>query len=103
VVDLKQPVKADTVILSPCCVNDESRGSFDRIREVEVRINKDKQPIVATMPEDEFRSILVPLGKLASIARLEVRVTKRDRAGANSGATGFSEVGLEIRAKETVK
>ena len=100
-VELKQPLKADTVILAPCCMKDESRGIFDRIREVEVRVNKDKQPIVATLPEDEFQSILVPLGKLTSVKQLEVRVTKRDRVGANSGSTGFSEVGLELRSKET--
>ena len=99
-VELKQPLKADTVILAPCCMKDESRGIFDRIREVEVRVNKDKQPIVATLPEDEFQSILVPLGKLTSVKQLEVRVTKRDRVGANSGSTGFSEVGLELRSRK---
>lgn len=98
-VELASAVRADTVTLGPCCTKDESRGIFDRIREAEVRVNKERVPVVVTFATDEMAPAIAALPKPVLVKSIEVRVTRRDRGGGVPGSTGFGEIGLELRSR----
>lgn len=91
---LSKAVKARSLVLGPAQNNAFLRGEFARITRLSVRINKEKEPIVIELSQDELEPIVHTFAKETPISRLEIRILAREngRAGARAG---FSEIHLE--------
>jgi hypothetical protein len=91
---LSKAVKARSLVLGPAQNNAFLRGEFARITRLSVRINKEKDPIVIELSQDELEPIVHTFAKETPVSRLEIRILAREngRAGARAG---FSEIHLE--------
>ncbi|MCY2958555.1 MAG: hypothetical protein NTY35_00155 [Planctomycetota bacterium] len=97
VMELGKGVKADTLVLGQGGAARDLAGRYDRIQSVEVRLNREKEPLTFSLSEDELSPSVLPLGKLAPISRVEIRVTKRVAGKDWKGRVALSEVALEKR------
>lgn len=93
--ELTKPVRADRIVLAQGAAARDLTGRYDRIAEVSVRVNRDKEPLVVTLDPDELVPNVVELRKTTLVARLEIRVTKRVPGTAWKGHLSLSEVSLE--------
>ncbi len=96
-VEIPRPIEADHVVLGSGCVNQEIAGRYDRIRRVEIRIDREKTPFVLDVDGDERKPIVCPLPKALRVNRMEIRITRREPGGVWKGHVGLSEVALERR------
>jgi hypothetical protein len=96
-VEVQKPVPADRLVLSPACVSPDELGRFDRIEQVSVRLNREKEPVILDLEADELQPTVLEFGKTVSVSRLEIRVTKRKTGGAAKNQAGFAEIALERR------
>ncbi len=97
VLELAKPVKADTLVLGQGGCARDIAGRYDRITEVLVRVNREKEPIVWTLPASEIAPAVLQLGKIAPVSRLEVRISKRVPGTVWKGHVALSEIALEKR------
>ncbi len=95
--ELPKAVRCDTVVLGQGGGARDLAGRYDRIEEVAVRLNRDKEPLAVTLPEDELQPAILTLAKLQSVSRIEIRVTRRSTGGEWKGHVALTEVGLERR------
>jgi hypothetical protein len=95
--ELRKPVRADTVVLCPADAHRWSAGQFDRITKVEIRINKEKEPRTLLLHPYELRPSALSLPEPETIQRLEVKIVGRLPGNPHRGRAGFSEVTLELR------
>lgn len=93
--DLVKPVRADRIVLSQGAAARDLTGRYDRISEVTVRVNRDKEALVVALDPDEVVPCVVELAKTTLVARVEIRVTKRVAGGQWKGHASLSEVSLE--------
>jgi hypothetical protein len=96
-IETQKPVACDRLVLSGACTSPSETGRFDRITQVSVRLNRDKEPTLLDLAADELEPTVLPFEKTVLVTRLEIRVTKRTSGGAAKGQTGFAEVALEKR------
>jgi len=97
VLELAKALKADTLVLGQGGAARDITGRYDRIEAVEVRLNREKDPLRLPLNVDELVPSVLPLGKLATISRLEIRVTKRVVGTEWKGRIALSEIALEKR------
>jgi len=97
VLELAKPVKADTLVLGQGGCARDLAGRYDRITEVLVRVNREKEPIVWTLPDSEVAPAVLQLGKIGPVSRLEVRISKRAPGTMWKGHVALSEIALEKR------
>lgn len=97
VLELAKALKADTLILGQGGAARDITGRYDRIEGVEVRVNREKEPLRLTLAADELAPSILARGKLATISRLEIRVTKRVVGTEWKGRVSLSEIALEKR------
>lgn len=97
VLEFAKPVKADTLVLGQGGAARDLLGRYDRIQSVEVRLNRDKEPLAFRLNENEMAPSVLPLGKLAPLSRLEIRVTQRAAGKDWKGRVALSEIALEKR------
>lgn len=95
-IELQSTVKANTIVLSQAYNKPASAGLFDKITQVEIVINNQK-PQRFDLDPDDMKPTAIPLGKIFTITRIEVRVVARVKNGAQPGIGGFSEITLENR------
>ena len=65
-------------------------GLFDRITEIEVRLNKSK-PIRMALDPDQLAITTISLGKTKSVRRVRIRIVGRE-PGRRKGQAGFTEI-----------
>ena len=99
VLEMAKPVKCDTIVLGQACASRRDMGQLDRITEISVRINREKDVIVIPLVENELETTAFKFDKPASISRLEIRVTRRIAGGARRNQAGFAEIALERRGR----
>lgn len=97
VLEFPKAVKADTLVLGQGGAARDLAGRYDRIQAVEVRLNRDKEPLVFALNENELAPSVLSLPKLAAVSRIEIRVTKRAPGGDWKGRVSLSEIALEKR------
>jgi hypothetical protein len=97
VLELAKPVKADTLVLGQGGCARDFAGRYDRITEVAVRLNREKEALTWTLPESEIAPAVLTLGKIAPISRLEIRIVKRAPGTMWKGHVALSEIALEKR------
>lgn len=95
-IELQNSVKANTLVLSQAFNKPASGGMFDKITQIEYVINGFK-PARADLDPDDTKPTAIPLGKILTITRIEIRVVARVKSGSQPGVGGLSEVSLENR------
>jgi hypothetical protein len=98
VLELGKPLKADTLVLTQGGTARDLAGRYDRIERVEVRLNRDKEALGFDLVPDEMQPSVLPLGRLATLSRLEIRVTRRANGKDWKGRVALSEIALERRS-----
>lgn len=99
VIEFAKAQKADTLVLSQGAAARDLVRRYDRIQTVEVRLNRDKEPLTFTLPEDELVPAVLPLARMATISRIEIRVTQRAVGGDWKGHVALAEIALERRGR----
>jgi hypothetical protein len=99
VLEMAKPIKCDTLVFSQACASRRDLGQYDRVTEISVRINREKDALVIPLVENELQTTAFKLEKPASIARLEIRITRRVTGGAHRNQAGLAEIALERRAR----
>jgi hypothetical protein len=99
VVETQKAVTCDRLVLSGACLSPDEIGRFDRIEQVSVRVNRDKEPTLVDLAPDELEPTVFAFEKPVSVSRLEIRVTKRSPGGAAKNQAGFAEIALEKRER----
>jgi hypothetical protein len=97
IVEFPKTVRADTIVLSPACTKPSLRGEFDKVREVQVRINHETAPLKIALDPDELKPTVFALPKATTIGRMEIRITDREPSEKQRDVAGFAEVALEKR------
>jgi hypothetical protein len=99
VIEVPKAVTCDKLVLSGACVSADEMGRFDRIEQVSVRLNRDKEPIFVDLVADELEPTVYTFEKTVSVSRLEIRVTKRTSGKDAKNQAGFAEIALEKRER----
>ena len=86
-------------MISPACGSRDELGRFDRVTEVIVRLNREKEWARVALDPDELKPTVLKLDKSPSLTRLEIRITQRTPGGAARNQTGFAEIALERRER----
>lgn len=94
VLELKRPVTATAIRLSPAMRNELERGHLDRVVTVEVLVNRTKKPLVLTLDEDELKKSTLRLPQASNVRRVEIAIVARERGSVHAGLAGFAEVEL---------
>lgn len=97
-IQLDKPVRADQIVLTHLNGREVERGQHDRATKVQIKIPTLKDPIVATLPEDELAPAVIPLPAAISVRRVEIQILERAPGQRWKGHVGFAEVALELRA-----
>lgn len=97
VLEYPKPCKADAIVLGQGGAARDLAGRYDRIRAIEVRLNRDKDVLTFELPDAELMPAILPLKKLTAVSRLEIRVTRRAEGKDWKGRVALSEVALEKR------
>ncbi|MFN0009803.1 MAG: hypothetical protein ACKVXR_18060 [Planctomycetota bacterium] len=98
VLEWKKPIEAESLVLSGACSRRADLGKYDRIRRVQVRLDRKKDPIEVEVPKrdgSELEPIVVPFPAGTQVRRIEIRIVEREAGGEHKGRAGFSEVALE--------
>ncbi len=99
VLELAKPQKADTLVLGQGGAARDLAGRYDRIEAVEVRLNREKEPLSFAFPANEIAPAVLPLGRTVTVSRLEIRLVKRASGGEWKGHVALSEIALERRGR----
>lgn len=94
IVELPKPVQASELVLYSHCAMPRMRGEHDVLRRVTVRVNRAKDLLEARASDDELEPLVVPLGKVGSVQRLEIRIVERTPGRIWPGHVGFTEIAL---------
>lgn len=97
VLELAKPARADTLVLGQGGAARDIAGRYDRIEAIEVRLNREKEPLAFPLPADELAPAVLPLGRTVPVSRLEIRVTRRVEGKDWKGHLSLSEIALERR------
>ena len=96
--ELKKPVRADTLLVSQAWPHVREPKHAARFTRLEVIINKRrKKSILLDTTTDLFRKTEIPLGKPETIRFLEFRILDREKGEQHEKAVGFAEVELQLR------
>ncbi len=99
VIEVQKGVACDRLVLSSACVSPDEVGRFDKIEQVSVRINRDKEPTLVDLVPDELEPTVYTFEKTVSVSRLEIRVTRRTIGKEAKNQAGFAEIALEKRER----
>lgn len=91
-VELRRPVKADTILLSPLRP-DRQRGGSAPAR-VEIIVNGKGDPIPLNIPASHLEKAVLRFDKSQKIRSFEVRIVERTGSGSGLPPVGFAEVEL---------
>ncbi|MFN0205815.1 MAG: hypothetical protein ACKVS6_05825 [Planctomycetota bacterium] len=94
--ELQKTIKANTIVFGQAFNKPASAGFYDKITEVEIKINSDK-PFKAPLDPDDTKPTAIALPKTYAIFKIEITITARTKSGSQPGVAGFSEVALEMR------
>jgi hypothetical protein len=99
VIEVQKSLTCDRLVLSGACLSPDEIGRFDRIEQVAVRVNRDKEPTLVDLVPDELEPTVYTFEKPVSVSRLEIRVTKRTSGKEAKSQAGFAEIALERRER----
>jgi hypothetical protein len=94
--ELQKSIKANTIVIGQAFNKPASGGMFDRITEVEIKLNNEK-PFRAQLDVNDFKPSAIPLPKTAAISKIDLVVVSRVKNGSQPGVAGISEIALEMR------
>ncbi|MFT5478273.1 MAG: hypothetical protein ACI8Y8_003638 [Planctomycetota bacterium] len=91
-VDFKRPVTVGRIAFSQAARSQNELGACDRISEIEVRINRDKNTLRLKLVPDELQKTMLELDRPTQIRRLWVRIVSREEGASLRGHAGFTEI-----------
>ncbi|MEZ6015181.1 MAG: discoidin domain-containing protein [Planctomycetota bacterium] len=92
--ELERPVRARRLVLSHANVEARTHNAHDRAKVIEVRINRDQEPLRFELELDDRRKSVLELPAGKQIRRIEIRVIERVPGTRWPGHVGFGEVEL---------
>ena len=92
--ELRRPVRANTILFSHVDASPESRGHHDRATKVLVGVNRAKQPIELILSADSLRKTTLRLPKVVNLRQLTIRIVEREPGTKQAGKVGFAEIEL---------
>lgn len=93
-VTLKKASSADTIILCQAARRRDEHRDFDRVTQLQVRINKAKEPLVVDVASSILDPIRIDLPEPVTIRTIEFEVLEREEGARSDGQLGFSEIAV---------
>ncbi len=90
--DLRSPIEATGVVLTPVASNLTNRDALDRVVRIELEINGGKSSI--DVGPDPLERIVIPFELPKKVRSLGVKIISRTPVGESLGSAGFAEVAL---------
>ena len=97
-IQLDKPVRADVLVLTHLNGRELERGQHDRATKVQILIPTLKEPVIATLSDDELAPAVIALPAAIAVRRIEILILERAPGQRWKGHVGFAEVALELRS-----
>lgn len=91
-VEIKRPVHVARLLFSQAARSSDELGACDRITEIEVRINRNKDTLRLELEPEELLKTVLELERSTLIRRLWVRIVAREEGTSLVGRAGFTEI-----------
>jgi hypothetical protein len=92
--ELRPPVKANTIVFSGVNLNESGAGEHDRPTQLRVRINRAKDALLVELAATDLEKPLLELPKVMTVRQLDIEIVDRVAGTKHPGAVGFSEIEL---------
>lgn len=93
-VELKRPVRANTILISHVDSSPSTLGRHDRATKAILRVNRGQTPYELSLDGDGLRKTVFRLPRTVGVRRFSIEIVEREKGRGDAGAVGFSEIEL---------